>query len=57
MPLNGPTFFHPKNVGEKKKNPPTREVPKWDREHEILDFSFFFLFFFLFFLRGLSCGF
>ena len=26
-----------------------REVPKWDREHEILDFSFFFLFFFPFF--------
>ena len=29
-----------------------REVPKWDREHEILDFSFFFLFFFSFFSLG-----
>ena len=34
---------------KKKKNIKTREVPKWDREHEILDFSFFFLFFFPFF--------
>ena len=35
---------------KKKKNGIwCREVPKWDREHEILDFSFFFLFFFSFF--------
>ena len=38
---------------KKKTKTKIREVPKWDREHEILDFSFFFLFF----LRGLSCGF
>ena len=38
---------------EKKKNVVlSREVPKWDREHEILDFSFFFLFFFSFFSLG-----
>ena len=37
---------------KKKRGVSTREVPKWDREHEILDFSFFFLFFFPFFPWG-----
>ena len=42
-----------KNENNKKKEyTPFREVPKWDREHEILDFSFFFLFFFFLFSLG-----
>ena len=52
-----PTLRASTNFSKKKKILKHREVPKWDREHEILDFSFFFLFFFPFFLGGLSCGF